>query len=169
MDAIKSWAMTICFAAIVAGMAGIMAPSGNLEKVYKFVVSLFFLTCVLVPVFALRNIKIQDLNLVTYTDSTVSYSLQNTINGQVIDQTKIKISDLICNCCKTFDVVPMFVYVSVSSDKDGNIKIDSCKAVIKQEDAAKKSEMTTAVKEQLGLDIQFVVQEQSVGSNTIFN
>jgi hypothetical protein len=164
MEAIKSWAMTICFAAIAAGIAGIIAPTGNLEKVYKFVVSLFFLACVLVPVFALRNVKMPDLNLVTYTDSTISYSLQNTVNGQVIDQTKIKISNLICSCCKAYNVVPMFVYVNVYSDKDGNIKIDSCKAVIKQEDMVKKSEMTAAVKKELGLDVQFVEQQQSVSS-----
>lgn len=42
MDAIKGWVMAICFAAVAAGMAGILAPSGNLEKIYKFVISLFF-------------------------------------------------------------------------------------------------------------------------------
>jgi glucan phosphoethanolaminetransferase (alkaline phosphatase superfamily) len=165
MDAIKSWAMTICFAAIAAGIAGIMAPSGNLEKVYKFVVSLFFLACVLVPAFALRNMKMPVLNLVSYTSSTASYSMQDTVNVQVADQTKIKISGLICGCCKAYDVVPMFVYVNVYSDKDGNVKIDSCKAVLKQEDMAKKNELTDAVKKQLGLDVQFVEQQQTVASN----
>lgn len=164
MDAIRSWAMTICFAAIAAGIAGIVAPSGNLEKVYKFVVSLFFLACVLVPAFAFRNIKMPGLNLVSYTDSTASYSLQNTVNVQVADQTKIKISDLICVCCKPYDVYPLFVYVNVSADKDGNIKIDSCKAILKQEDMAKKNELSDAVKKQLGLDVQFVEQQQSVVS-----
>jgi hypothetical protein len=164
MEAIKSWAMTICFAAIAAGMAGIIAPSGNLEKIYKFVVSLFFLACVLVPAFALRNVKLPDMNLVAYSDSSAVNSLQNTVNGQVADQTKIKVSNLICNVCKGYNVVPMFVYTNVSSDQNGNIKIDSCKAVLKQKDMSKASDMAAAVKKELGIDAQFVQQEES-GTN----
>lgn len=161
MEAIKSWVMTICFAAIAAGMAGIIAPSGNLEKIFKYVISLFFLACILVPVFNLKNIKIDEFIPAVSQSSTDSNSQPDFVARQAIDQTKSNLSDLICGCCKTYGVTPLFVYIDVSQSSGGQINVTGCKAILNKQDIVKKNELKTAVKDQLGLDIDFEAKEDT--------
>ncbi len=43
MDSVKAWTLTVCCAAVVAAIAGGLAPSGNTEKQVKLTISLFLL------------------------------------------------------------------------------------------------------------------------------
>jgi len=151
MDSIKAWAITICFAALAAGLANIIAPKGNLEKVYKFAVSLFFLCCVLVPLFNLKGIN---FNLNIQTDQQLQNgSFQKSVDEQKLAETQSSISGLITDECKKRGVTPSGVSVTASADKSGAISINSAVVTLKQVDMAKKDDISAAVKDALGIDI----------------
>lgn len=155
MDAIKSWAMTLCFAAIAAGMAGIIAPSGNLEKVYKFAVSLFFLACVLIPVFQFKNISLPEISIsqTDISNDTLS-DVSKTVADQEIEVSKEKISELITQICKQAAVTPLGIYVNIDRSKDGALSINKIKLILRREDMKRQSEIQSAVKKELGLNIE---------------
>lgn len=150
MDSIKQWAMTICFAALAAGLANIIAPKGNLEKVYKFAVSLFFLCCVLVPLFNLKGIS---LNINMQSVSQQNSNLQKTVDEQKLSETQSSVSALITETCKKKGVTPLSVTTKAAIDKSGNISISSAVIKLKKDNLVKKAEITTAVKDELGIDI----------------
>ena len=150
MDSIKQWAMTICFAALAAGLANIIAPKGNLEKVYKFAVSLFFLCCVLVPLFSLKGISL-NMNLQSVTQQ--NSNLQKTVDEQKLSETQSSVSALITEVCKKKGVTPLSVTTKAVIDKSGNIAISSAVVKLKKENMVKQTEIVSAVKDELGIDI----------------
>lgn len=51
MDAIKQWAFSICAAMVACGLAQMVLPNSGMEKIFRTTVSVFFLCCLLSPVF----------------------------------------------------------------------------------------------------------------------
>lgn len=54
MEALKQWAFSICCAMVACGIMQILMPKSSLERMFKLVVSVFFLCCLLSP-FLLRS------------------------------------------------------------------------------------------------------------------
>jgi stage III sporulation protein AF len=151
MESIKAWAMTICFAALAAGIANIIAPKGRLEKVYKFAVSLFFLCCVLVPAFSLKGISL-NLNLSSITQQQ-SNALQETVEEQKLSETESSVSALISETCEKNGVTPIGVSTTAVADKSGAISISGAVVTVKKTDMSKSNDIISAVKDGLGIDI----------------
>ena len=151
METIKTWGMTICFAALAAGLANIVAPKGNLEKVYKFAVSLFFLCCVLVPLFSLKGISL-DLDLSSLSSQQNS-SIQKTVEQQKIEEAEFGISDQIEAVCKANGVTPISVNTTAATNSSGAITTIHANIVLKKADMAKNGVITLAVKNALNIDV----------------
>jgi len=47
---VKQWAFAVCAAMVVCGIAHMLLPKSNLEKMFRMVISIFFLCAVLSPV-----------------------------------------------------------------------------------------------------------------------
>ncbi len=50
MEAVRTWAFSVCAAMAVCGIALQILPKSNLSSVFRLVVSVFFLCCLLMPV-----------------------------------------------------------------------------------------------------------------------
>lgn len=50
MEAVKTWAFSVCAAMVACGLAQMVLPRGSMEKVFRMTVSVFFLCCLLSPV-----------------------------------------------------------------------------------------------------------------------
>ena len=150
MEAIKSWASAVCFAALAAGMAGILTPRGNLEKISKFAVSLFFLCCILMPVFKFRQVSLQ-LPAVQTTSGQTS-TLEQTVQKQSGEQAEEKLSEIVKNECIRNGVTPQSVQVSLATDADGSYRIREVSVVLGKKDMAGKNSLQSLIKKDLGLD-----------------
>ena len=49
MEWIRQWAGALCCAAVAAGAAGIAAPGGSMNRMFRRVLGVFFLCCVVSP------------------------------------------------------------------------------------------------------------------------
>ena len=156
MEAFKSWAVTSCFAALAAGMAGIIAPKGNLEKTYKFAVSLFFLCCILIPIFSLKKINLS-LQLPQTSSSASVSGMDSVIQEQTKAQAEENIETLVRACLKQQGADPVSVSVQMEIGADGTYSVKSVSAVLKPEDMQHKQELAQAVKQSYGLDIKLEV------------
>lgn len=157
MDAIKSWVMTICFAAVAAGMAGILCPSGSLEKIYKFVVALFFLACVLVPAFSLGKVPFTNpvqAVLQTGADS----DMQTVLSEQETEASREKIGELVKACCENFGAEPVSVRVDFGAAGSSGTAVQ-CTVALSAKDMGKKSEIASMIRTQLGFGAQIVAAQ----------
>jgi stage III sporulation protein AF len=153
MDAVRSWTMTVCLAALIAGIAGIIAPSGKFEKVYKFAVSLFFLCCLLVPIFSLKNIALGSINLPQTQSDSASSSLQSAVDSQTQQMAENNISQLVKNCCSSYGVTPLAIHVTVDGT-NGIMSVQSAEAVLKVADMGQADKIKKAVMNKLGIDVK---------------
>ncbi len=65
MEAVRTWAFSVCASMAVCGIALQILPKSNLSGVFRLVVSVFFLCCLLVPVAV--NFPIERYNLEEYS------------------------------------------------------------------------------------------------------
>ena len=154
MEALKSWGITVCFAALAAGIAGIIAPSGKMEKVYKFTVSLFFLCCLLVPLFSLKNISLGSISL-SQKSSVSNRELSSAVNEQAASIAQQNVARLVASCCRTCGVEPVAVNVQVATTGTSSaMSVKSAEVVLKAADMSKQNKITDAVMNKLGITVK---------------
>lgn len=153
MDELKSWATTVCLAALAAGIAGIIAPSGKFEKVYKFAVSLFFLCCMLTPLFSMKNINLGGFDLSQAQQSSSTSSMQSTVNSEAQQMAEQNIKNLISGCCKNCGVTPLGITVNTNY-KSGKISVQSAVITLKKADISKQSALKDEINNKVGISVE---------------
>lgn len=153
MEALRSWGTTVCLAALAAGIAGILTPSGKMEKVYKFALSLFMLCCLLLPLFSLNSIKLKNIHF-NGESSAVSADLTQTIDKQKEMMAEKNISELVLDCCKSSGVTPVSIKVSLIKDKNNAYSVNAVEVSLKSSDMLKQENIKEIVMKRLSIDIK---------------
>lgn len=151
MEAVKQWAIACCFAALAAGIANMAVPKGSMEKVCRFAVTLFFLCCVLTPLFSLKGVTLK--TQVFSAASMDNSSLQKEIQKEKFEAAQDNVADKIRDVFKRYGVTPISVTVSAQTDSAGAIGISGAQVVVSKADAAKNEIAASAAKQELGIDI----------------
>lgn len=152
MEAVRSWAMSVCLAALAAGIAGTLAPKGNLEKIYKFAITLFFLCSVLVPLFSLRNVRLPRFNVSSANAQTAVFS--QSVADQTLQQVRDSVADVARSVCQKQGVTPASVDVVVLKDANGAYDPQSVMISLSEEDAGKQADIASAVQGTLGIPVK---------------
>ncbi|CDZ24163.1 hypothetical protein CCDG5_1046 [[Clostridium] cellulosi] len=153
MDALKSWGITICMAALAAGIAGIISPNGKMEKVFKFALSLFILCCLLIPLFNINNIKLENIQFKT-TSFQINSELTKTMETEQKMMAEKNIAQLIFDCCKSCGVTPISIKVSLKKNSDNAYAVNSAEVSVNSSDMIKKEKLKETVMKRLGVDIK---------------
>lgn len=140
-------------AALAAGIASILAPNGKMEKVFKFALSLFILCCLLIPLFNIKNVKLDNIQFNT-TSSQINSELKKTIETEQKMMAEKNIAQLIFDCCKSCGVTPISIKVSLKTNSDNAYAVDSAEVRIKSGDMSKKEKLKETVMKRLGVDIK---------------
>lgn len=159
MDALKSWGLAVCFAALAAGIAAIITPSGKMEKMFKLTISLFFLCCILVPLFSLGNIIPKDIKL-TDQSSAGNTELNSAVTEQAEDISSQKLRSMVIECCKSEGVTPLKVEVKIITNKDGSMNAETTEVTLSPKDFGKIGVISDAVKQKTGLKVKFLEGEK---------
>lgn len=156
MDAVRSWAMSVCLAALAAGIAGMVAPKGNLEKIYKFAITLFFLCSVLVPLFNLRHVRLPTFSVSSTETQTAAFS--QAFAEQTMQQVKDSVADVVRSVCEKQGVTPASVDVSVRQDANGTYDPQNVSLILNRADEYKQTAVVSALQNALGIPVQTSVQ-----------
>lgn len=154
MEALKSWGTAVCLAALAAGIAGIVAPTGKLEKAFKFAVSLFFLCCLLVPLFNLNKVSLGGIRLGAPTSSAANAALEDTLSSQAEGMAESNVEKLVENCCSDSGVKPLDVDIGVTADGTGGLTVTSVEITLRKADMPKQSRIKDTVQNRLGLAVK---------------
>lgn len=150
MDELKSWGLTICFAALACGIASIISPPGKMEKIFKFTISIFFLCCLLYPLFIYKNISLKNLkieNQVTFQSKTLQESNLKETSQITSDNMKKIVNQL----CLDNGITPKEINVNVVETENKLLNINSIDIILRNEDMAKKDIIILKLKENYGL------------------
>lgn len=159
MDALKSWGLAVCFAALAAGIAAIITPSGKMEKMFKLTISLFFLCCILVPLFSLGNIIPKDIKL-SSESSAGNTKLNSAVTKQAENISSERLRSMVIDCCGEVGVTPLKAEVKIITNKDGSMNAETAEVTLKAEDFGKIGVISDAVKQKTGLKVKFLEGEK---------
>ncbi|HCC00180.1 MAG TPA: hypothetical protein DEP42_03010, partial [Ruminococcaceae bacterium] len=151
MGAIQSWGISVCLAALAAGIAGILAPKGNLEKTYKFCIALFFLCSVLIPLFNLRHIHLPSISASSSEIGEAGFS--QAVEEQTLAQVKQNLEDTVRSLCKTQGITPEAVEVTVNRNQEGAFDPQRVSILLSESDMGKKEAVISTVQNALGISV----------------
>ena len=100
MDEIKSWAFSVCAAAICGAILNMILPEGSAQKTYKAVFCVFFL-CVLIAPFSELNIpdfesisnNISSFENKNISDTAFAESSASIIEKAILEDTAVILSE----------------------------------------------------------------------------
>lgn len=149
MDGIKSWALTACLAALAAGIAGIVAPAGKLEKTYRFAVSLFFLCCLVTPLFGLRHVSLGQFSL-PQSQSAGTVQFQSDVEAQKERLSQQNLAAVVRSGCAAAGVTPFSISIGMKGSGD-SLSLSSVTIVLRKGQMEKRQAVEDAVKGRLGI------------------
>lgn len=150
MDGLKSWALTVCFAALAAGIAGIISPTGKLEKSYKFALAIFLLCCILTPVFGLRHIHFSASLPQTGTAAVDTRGLDSIVEKQEETQAEQNVKKLVQSSCAEKGITPLGIDAVVQKTSAG-FSVKSVTVTLRHADIGASSGIKTAINQKLGI------------------
>ncbi len=121
MEDVKSWAFSICAAAICGGILNMILPEGSTQKIYKAVFCVFFLSVIIAPI---TEIKIPDFweieksfeEAESFEENEFAQSTASIIEDKIISDTKELLTQK--------GIIPKDILVKVNILKDGSIDIN---------------------------------------------
>ena len=123
MEQLKQWAVMICAVAVLCAMLHMLAPNSKMEKPFKLVLGLFFLCCFFSPLliditsFAIAPESVES------SINKQSNTFSETVQKQVEEAFKKKISGQIEAILKDFPVKTEKINVLINTTEGGGIYI----------------------------------------------
>lgn len=109
MAELKQWAVNICITLAATAVFSMLVPNGSMEKVLKFTISIFFVSCLLTPFFVgLPQIDWEAQ--ITYQSDYAD--LTGKINEQLIKQSEMSV----CRVVKSILEEEKISYEKISAD-----------------------------------------------------
>lgn len=149
MQSLIGWATAISAAAVVCVVIELMTPNGKTEKLVRFALGAFMICAMLTPLnTALFNInfKIGDIE-----DISTQSAITNQVNSQVDDMAVNSLKKLITNALSDIDVTPKNIEINFKEDEKESISQVECTIYIGKDNAFKKQEIKSTLKQNLGI------------------
>ena len=125
MEGIKNWIIALMVAAIVGEILLMIAPQGNVSKILKVAVSVFFLGCFLTPFAALGSGGMEQLSFDYQSGVNSNTSaLDETMQQQTLVQFEKNIVQIAVVNLKDLDIPPQKIEAEVNMQEDNSIQID---------------------------------------------
>lgn len=122
MNAVKEWSAVICMAALIAAMLQNLVPSGSMQRMVKFVIGVFIICVLIVP---LKKITpIIQLDIAEDTNSTNNSRLKGTVENQYSSAVKESITNLVITELNSLNIKCKNVNVIMDTNEDKCISIN---------------------------------------------
>ena len=156
MEAVKSWTIGICMASLAGTVAHFLSPSGSTQRIFKVVISVFFITVMVYPIVGLSSDSIDEfVDSYTYSDSYIDNTEQiaEIVLNQSVSQIKISVGELL----DKIEIKDYEISVNTDIDENDSIVISSIEIEIREEYRAKVNEIYNELKKNIDCDIDVYV------------
>ncbi|MCI8496907.1 MAG: hypothetical protein HFE85_01485 [Clostridiales bacterium] len=150
MEALKNWAVSICFAGIAAAVAQMLFPAGSMQKVFRIAVSAFFLCCFVSPLLSIGpSLELSIPEIRGEADSTAE-ALEQEIERQLQASVEAKVKSLIEDAIAAQKIKPQKIIVRMDTGEDGGIVMKQVTIVLEKKDVQSSLAVKGAVQNALG-------------------
>lgn len=159
MEQITAWAAGLCLCALVCAILEIITPDGSTEKIVRFVLGLFMICAVAIP---LVNISLNFEDWAVVAPYEENSQLETEIQNQSLRLVNEALEEQIKTVTARFDTVPIKTEIHTDIDENNRISIVSVTIVLEHDVAEKSLQIKDAVKTELGLDCDTVIAENKL-------
>ena len=157
MDGLKEWSMTMCIVSVCSAFVVFLIPEGSMKKNVNFVVSLFLLSVMIIPVVNKGEtvIELPDISFDNFRDEVdyeIEYNLFLIESCENIAEEKIS-ETLNYLCEKDF-----YVEVLMQDDSDGNIVFSEITVFISENETVSAEIIRNKVLYLTGITPQVVIE-----------
>ncbi|MGI5895726.1 MAG: stage III sporulation protein AF [Oscillospiraceae bacterium] len=135
MNIIREIGISICVTAVATAVFHGLMPNSTLEKTARFVLSLFFLCCLILPFTHYDFSDIEALTAYQTGDSPVnSESLQQTVNRKLNEMSEQAVRQTVKSILEQNGIVPQEIAVETNIEDNNCISISKVIVTVKPED-----------------------------------
>lgn len=124
-EAFKDLALSLCFAAVVCGIISILSPTGGQSKALGFVVSVFFLFCLVSPFSKIDFSGFEELGL--QIDPLEEGGYTKSYEELLIKEFSSNVQKLIEDKLSEQNIMAEDVQIFINKNEDGSIQISEVK------------------------------------------
>lgn len=154
METIRQWAVSICITLVATAIFSMLIPKGNMEKVMKFMLSIFFISCLLAPFLG----GMPQIDLAAEAAELTNYT---AINEQMQDQIR-QLSE--ANLCRAIDEMlqqegyqAKKVEAEVNILEDDSISITNITVTLEQTEEKNVQRVREFVEKQTAIHTQIIL------------
>ena len=161
MNTIREIGISICVTAVAAAIFQGLMPKTGLEKTARFILSIFFISCLVVPFTHLDFSSFQDslTAFQTNDDSLNNTTVQGIVNQKLSELTKRSISETMRTTFQKNGINPIEIEVETTITENNSIMINRVIVLIKPEDQATARLLINTLTEGEETKIEFRVCE----------
>lgn len=151
-------------ASLAGTVAHFLSPSGSVQRIFKVVISVFFITVMIYPVVGLSADDIGDaIDGYTYYDSYADNTEQiaDIVLKQSVSQIKSAVGDML----QGLGIEDYEISVSTDIHEDDSIVINRIEVVISEEYEAKTQEIYAELKKSVDCEIDIYIGGRKNGES----
>ncbi len=155
MDWLRQWALTLCITAVAGAMAQMLLPKGNVQKVCRIALSVFFLCCMVSP-FA-SGLGKPSGTAQRQSEAAVSRStkeLEQDTQQAVLDQLEQRVEQSLMEGLNAQGIIPVQIQVTMNTERTDQIYISKLTVILPQSQQASAPKVREYVKGQAMLEPQ---------------
>ena len=153
METVRTWAFSLCAAAVVGAIAELIAPQGDTKKILKVCVSAFFLCCLFSPVIGLLNAAPASIG--EELPDTVMYDGtgygEELFERQVLSAFAENIGRIAREALEESGIAAEEISVRVNIDGDSCISISEIEVTLGEELRTQELRAISAVEKRIGI------------------
>ena len=146
MTAIREWATILALAALAGAMLELLAPSGAMEQMVRFVLGAFMICAVLTPLAGTGGAAEEELS-----------EFQRQADEQALAIAAGNIKYLAAEALEEEGVIPEKIEIFMDTSDKGSISFIRIIVCLSADDAEKKQDVAALLEEKLGLETEIRV------------
>ena len=151
MDAVRSWAIALCAAAIGCTLLQILAPKDGMGRIFKLLIAAFFLCCLAAPLLQIKNLTRLDFS--GLPDEVASGVLQQRVNAQAVSQIIAPLVEIAGPGVERYGIEMEKIAVETDTSADGSIYIRQVVVSLDKKNANRAAEVRQILESRLGVDV----------------
>lgn len=155
MNAITSWAASVCIVAVICAIYDMLVPEGNTSKMLNFVLGMFLIVAILIPF--VNIVKSEPLNFKNIEFNSEEFTLLEENNNLTLAVGKSTVEKIISDSLKEKDIIYKKIVVDMDSSNGNSIDIIRAKIYVESDYRNQIIDIQRIVQEKTGITPDVVV------------
>lgn len=155
MEAVKQWGFSLCAAMVACGIAHMMLPKSNLEKMFRMVVSVFFICAILSPIVLRDTGLMVDIAFGAEVEiADRSGRVAEVADRQTLDRMRADLEKMIADKLSQKGIKVREVTININTSGQNSVQITSAEVLIASEHREQLDTISVELESELGCPVR---------------